>query len=152
MLGAACLVNLIPYYKYETKPRWDLLAAQLAAAAQPGDVVLLDNYYSFSVLSAFGARTGLADHAVSLTWSLPEAAKLAAGHDLWAVYGRTGQAPKKQSLDDYRRTLAALGDPVSENAVGRYIVLWRFTPPKVATQTPPPQTRPDAWAADEARP
>ena len=30
VLGAACLVNLIPYYDYETKPRWDLVAAQLA--------------------------------------------------------------------------------------------------------------------------
>jgi mannosyltransferase len=152
MLGGACLVNLIPYYDYETKPRWDLLAAQLAAAAQPGDVVLLDNYYSLSVLSVFGARTGLADHAVSLTWSVPEAAKLAPGHDIWAVYGRTGQGAKEQSLQDYRRRLAPLGDAVSENSVGRYIVMWRFRQPKTATPTPASQARPDAWAAEEARP
>jgi mannosyltransferase len=152
MLGAACLINLSPYYGYETKPRWDLLAARLAAAAQPGDVVLLDNYYSYSVLSVFASRTGLADHQVILTWSLAEAARLAAGHDLWAVYGRTGQALKKQSLEAYRHALVALGDPVSENSVGRYIVLWRFTEPKVAAQTAPPQARPDIWASDQPRP
>ena len=28
MLGAAGMINLMPYYDYETKPRWDLLAAQ----------------------------------------------------------------------------------------------------------------------------
>ncbi len=136
-LAAACLVNLTPYYGYETKPRWDLLAAQLAAAAQPGDVVLLDNYYSYSVLSAFAAQAGLDDHRIALTWSLPEAARLAPGHDLWAVYGRTGQAVKKQSLEDYRNTIAALGDPVSENSVGRYIVLWRFREPTAGDEPRP---------------
>ncbi len=128
-LGTACLVNLIPYYGYETKPRWDLLAAQLAAAAQPGDVVLLDSYYSYSVLSAFAVRAGLDEHRIALTWSLQQATGLAPGHDLWAVYGRAGQNIKKQSPEDYRRTLAALGEPVAENSVGRYIVLWRFRQP-----------------------
>jgi mannosyltransferase len=147
MLGAAGMINLMPYYDYETKPRWDLLAVRLADAAQPGDVVLLDNYYSYSVLSVFAARSGLADHQVNLTWSLLEAARLAPGHTVWAVYGRTGQAAKKQSLEDYRRTLAPLGRPASENSVGRYIVLWRFSRPNALTQTAPPQARPDAWAA-----
>ena len=152
MLGAAGMINLIPYYDYETKPRWDLLAAQLADAAQPGDVVLLDNYYSYSVLSVFAARSGLADHQLNLTWSLLEAARLAPGHTVWAVYGRTGQAAKKQSLEDYRRTLAPLGRPAFENTVGRYIVLWRFSRPNAVTRTAPPQARPDAWAAVEPRP
>jgi mannosyltransferase len=153
MLGAACLVNLIPYYGYETKPRWDLLAAQLAAAAQPGDVVLLDSYYSYSVLAVFAARAGLDDHRVTLTWNLPEAARLAPGHDLWAVYGRTGQGAKKQSPEEYRNALAALGEPVAQNPVGRYIVLWRFREPiDPVSQTAPPQARPDAWASDEPRP
>ncbi len=152
MLGAAGMINLIPYYDYETKPRWDLLAAHLADAAQPGDVVLLDNYYSYSVLSVFAARSGLADHQVSLTWSLLEAARLAPGHTVWAVYGRTGPAAKRHSLEDYRRTLAPLGRPASENSVGRYIVLWRFSRPNAVARTAPPQARPDAWAADEPRP
>jgi mannosyltransferase len=152
MLGAACLVNLIPYYAYETKPRWDLVAARLAAAAQPGDVVLLDSYYSYSVLAVFAARAGLDDHRVTLTWNLPEAARLAPGHDLWAVYGRTGQAVKKQSPEDYRRSLAALGDPIVENSVGRYIILWQFREPKAVTQTAPSQAPPNALASEVPRP
>jgi hypothetical protein len=87
-----------------------------------------------------------------LTWSMLEAAKLAPGHTVWAVYGRTGQAAKKQSLEDYRQTLAPLGRPASENSVGRYIVLWRFSRPNAVTRTAPPQARPDAWAAVEPRP
>src|SRR5271170_1850673 len=152
MLGVAGMINLMPYYDYETKPRWDLLATRLADEAQPGDVVLLDNYYSYSVLSVFAARSGLADRQVNLTWSLLEAAKLAPGHTVWAVYGRTGQAAKKPSVEDYRQTLAPLGAPASENSVGRYIVLWRFTRPAAVSRTSPPQARPDAWAADEPRP
>ena len=152
VLAAACLVNLAPYYGYETKPRWDLLAAQLSATAQPGDVVLLDNYYSYSVFSVFAARAGLDSRRVSVTWNLPEAAKLAPGHDLWAVYGRTGQGAKKQSLDDYRRTIGALGNPVAENSVGRYIVFWQFKEPMAVTQTAPPPARPEAWAAGAAHP
>jgi mannosyltransferase len=152
MLGAACMINLMPYYDYETKPRWDLLAARLADCAQPGDVVLLDNYYSYSVLAVFAARSGLAARQVDLTWSLLEAARLAPGHTVWAVYGRTGQAARKQSLEDYRQTLAPLGAPASENSVGRYIVLWRFARPAAVARTSPPQARPDTWAPDEPRP
>jgi mannosyltransferase len=124
-LGAVCLVNLIPYYGYETKPRWDLVATKLAAIAHPGDVVLVDSYYAYSVLSVFAARVGLDVRHVKLTWLLPEAAKAAPGHDVWAVYGRTGQM-KKRTPEDYRRSLFALGGPIAVNVVGRYILLWRF--------------------------
>jgi hypothetical protein len=154
-LAAACIGNLAPYYGYETKPRWDLLAAQLAAAARPGDVVLLDSYYSYSVLAAFAARAGLDDHRITLTWQLPVPARLAPGHDLWAVYGRAGQAAKKQSAEAFRRSLAILGQPATETAVGHYIVLWRFkglqaTPP--ITQAAPPQAGLRGWATAEPRP
>lgn len=129
ILGTVCLVNLIPYYYSETKPRWELLAAQLAATAQPGDVVLLDCYDSYSVLSIFAARAGLDKNRVTLTWNPPEVAELAPGHDVWAVYGRTGQGAKNMSSEDFRSTLAALGQPVAENSIGRYITLWQFRQP-----------------------
>lgn len=124
-LGAVGLANLAPYYATETKPRWDLVATRLAADAQPGDVVLVDNGYAYSVLSMFAARAGLDGRSVKLTWRPSEAAQIAAGHDVWAVYGRAGQG-KKQSAEDYRQSLAALGRPVLEKSIGRYIVLWRF--------------------------
>ncbi|HEY3908639.1 MAG TPA: glycosyltransferase family 39 protein [Stellaceae bacterium] len=151
-LAIACLVNLAPYYGDETKPRWDLVAAQLAAAARPGDVVLVDSYYSYSVLSVFAARAGFADHGVSLTWDLPQALREAPGHDLWAVYGRTGQASKKRSPDNYRKALAPLGQPVAQNPVGRYILVWRFREPSGAQPQAAPPPHPQGLAADEPHP
>jgi mannosyltransferase len=151
MLVAACLVNLLPYYHYETKPRWDLLAARLAAAAQPGDVILFDNYYSYSVFAAFAARAGLDPHVV-LTWKLPDAARPAPGHDLWAVYGRTGQATKEQSLEQFLSKLSVSGKPAVEKSVGRYITLWQFKEPKALSETAPPRVRPETWASRETPP
>lgn len=128
LLVAVCLTNLLPYYNFEAKPRWDLLASELAAEARPGDVVLLNSYYSYSVLAVFAARAGLANGGVALSWQLPQAAALASGHDLWAVYGRAGQRAT-QSQEEYRRSLDVLGMPVAEAAVGRYIRFWRFRQP-----------------------
>jgi mannosyltransferase len=127
-LSAVCFINLAPYYSYETKPRWDLLGTKLAAEARPGDVVLLNGYYAYSMLSVFAAEAGLDAHRVKLTWQLPEAARIAPGHDVWAVYGRTGQTAK-QPIENYRQSLAALGQPAVETSVGRYIVVWRFAQP-----------------------
>ena len=149
--AAICLFNLTPYYHYETKPRWDLVASELAAMAQPGDVVLVDSYYAYSVLSVFAARAGLDEHRVALTWQPPDPAAITPGHNLWVVYGRTGQAAKRQSAEQFLDTLAALGHPVVEHSVGRYIVLWRFNEREAALETPP-RPHPEAFAADEPRP
>jgi mannosyltransferase len=130
-LGTICLINLSPYYGYETKPRWDLVVTKIAAFARPGDVVLANSYYAYSVLSVFAARAGLDQRHIKLTWLMPEAvAKTAPGHDVWAVYGRSGQVSKR-SPEDFRHSLTlALGGPMAANAIGRYIVLWRFPKPK----------------------
>ena len=126
-LGALCLVNLSPYYADETKPRWDLLAARLAAEAQPGDLVLLNDWHADYVLTAFAPRAGLDLARIKLSWS---AAKLVPppGHDVFVVFGRTGQG-EMQSPEAYLATLSTLGTPVSEERIGRYIVLWRFHEP-----------------------
>ena len=140
-LGAAALINLAPYYGYETKPRWDLLAAKLATTARPGDVVLLNSYYAYSMLSVFAVRAGLDERRVKLTWQLSEAAQIAPGRDVWAVYGRTGQN-SRQPAGDYQQSLSSLGHAAVEHSVGRYIVLWRFLEPNgpdpAALVTPAP--------------
>jgi hypothetical protein len=149
--AAIFLVNLTPYYRYETKPRWDLVASELAAMAEPGDVVLVDSYYAYSVLSVFAARAGLDQHQVALTWQPPDPASIAPGHKLWAVYGRTGQAAKRQSAEQFLDALAPLGYPVAEHSVGRYIVLWRFKERQATLETPP-QPRFESFASEEPRP
>jgi mannosyltransferase len=154
LLGAVCFVNLAPYYHYETKPRWDLLAARLAEKARPGDIVLVNNYYAYYVFSVFAARAGLPARQVEVTWQLPQAAKLAPGHDLWAVYGRTGQAAMKP-LELYRRSLAVLGQPVAEYSFGRHIVAWRYREPEEIepnTQTTTPQACSEPCGADQVHP
>lgn len=123
-LGALCLVNLSPYYGAETKPRWDLLAARLAEAAQPGDLVLLNDLHADYVLTAFAPRKGLDLARLKLSWNTT---KITAppGHDVWVVFGRTGQG-EMQAPDAYLATLSVLGRPVSEERIGHYIVLWHF--------------------------
>jgi mannosyltransferase len=134
-LTAACIVNLLPSYAYETKPRWDLAAARLAAEAQPGDVALADRGYTYYVVKVYADRVGLAARGVRLTRNLAVAKDAAPGHDLWALYGRVGQQ-EILPPDEYLHSLAALGQPVAAYPVGRYITLYRFqVPPPAAADT-----------------
>jgi hypothetical protein len=178
VFGAACLINLVPYYSYETKPRWDLLAARLAHKAQPGDVVLINDYYAFYVFSVFAAHTDLADRQVKLTWQLSEearqaaahdprekswiaaiqsfseAVRRAAGHDLWVIYGRSGQGPMAPA-EDYRRSLAGSARPASEFSVGRHIIAWQYRVPAEpghGAEAPTPQACSDPCTVGEAHP
>jgi mannosyltransferase len=123
-LGTACLINLAPYYSYETKPRWDLVAKQLAADARPGDVVLVNSYYAYWTLAAFAPEAGLDESRITLTW---EVSKTVAplGSTLWTVYGRTGPAVA-ETVEEVQASLAPLGLPPPAEAIGRYITLWRY--------------------------
>jgi mannosyltransferase len=134
-LAAACFVNLMPYYHYETKPRWDLLATWLALRARPGDVVLVNRGYSYYVFSIFAKRAGLSARGLFIAHHAAAAERFAPGHDLWAVYGRTGQGPMP-SPQAYLRSLARFGRPVAEYAIGRYIILWRFSEPAALSPRP----------------
>jgi mannosyltransferase len=127
-LAAIGLVNLAPYYRDETKPRWDLAAARLAAETHPGDLVLVNSFDADTVLTAFLARSTAPAHPLTLLWRPRDAAQSLPGRDFWAVYGRTGQGPMPAPAD-YLKTLAAYGKPASVETFGRYIVIWHFSPP-----------------------
>lgn len=153
-LTAACAINLFPYYGYETKPRWDLLAARLAAKAKPGDVVLVNRGYSYYVFEVFAQRVGLARRGIGIARHVAEAKeaeRLAPGHNIWAVYGRTGQGPMA-SPEDYLRSLAAFGRPASEHAIGRYIIVWRFAEPTDVQPAPSPAPLPSGEAVEALQP
>jgi 4-amino-4-deoxy-L-arabinose transferase-like glycosyltransferase len=124
-LVVTCLFSLKPYYGYETKPRWDLVAKQLAAVARPGDVVLVNSYYAYWILSSFAEGAGLDEAQVRVTWEIPKAVPPLPGHALWAVYGRTGPAIAT-TAQEFQASLSTLGPPLSEQAVGRFITLWQY--------------------------
>jgi hypothetical protein len=152
-LTAACAVNLLPYYHYETKPRWDLLVARLAAKAKPGDVVLVDRGYSYYVFEIFAQQAGLAQRGIGIARQIDEAKeaeRLAPGHNIWAVYGRTGQGPMT-SPEEYLRTLAPFGRPAAEHSIGRYIIVWRFAEP-TEVEPAPPTPRPNGEAVEASQP
>ena len=122
------LVNLEPYYHAETKPRWDLAAARLAAESGPGDVVLFNSWDAYYVTTAYARQSGLDQRHLALTWKPAEAARLAPGHGLWVVFGRAGQGKMVQPAD-YVALVSWLGQPASEQRIGRYITIWRFAAP-----------------------
>ena len=124
-LAAAALVNLLPYYGYETKPRWDLAARELARMGKPADVVLANRGYTYYVFDIYAKRAHLAEQGLTIAHHLREAEAKAPGHDVWALYGRTGQGDIVPAAD-YLRSLAALGQPDAEYRIGRYITLYRF--------------------------
>ncbi|HEY3917174.1 MAG TPA: glycosyltransferase family 39 protein [Stellaceae bacterium] len=141
-IAMVALINLAPYYHDETKPRWDLAAKTLAAEAQPGDVILVDSRDAYEVFSAFAARNGL-DKRVALTWTPADAARLSPGHDLWVVYGRTGQG-KMIAPADYANSLAPVGTPDTGQSFGSYVIAWRFnTPDAIANACGGAQTCPN---------
>ena len=128
----------MPYYGYETKPRWDLAAQELAQKAKPGDVVLADRGYTYYVFSIYADEAKLAADGLKVTSQLQDAEAWAPGHDVWALYGRIGQSDIVPAAD-YLRSLAPLGRPVGEYNVGRYITLYRFRVPAAPPKGGPMQ-------------
>ena len=122
------LINIEPYYRAETKPRWDLAASRLAAETSPGDVVLFNSWDAYYVTTAYARQSGLDQRHLALTWKPVEAARFKAGHGLWVVFGRAGQG-KMVRPADYVALLSRLGRPASQETVGRYITIWRFAAP-----------------------
>lgn len=124
----AAIINLEPYYTAETKPRWDLAAARLAAETQPGDVVLFNSWDAYYVATAGAAEQGLDRRGLTMVWKIADAARFEPGHALWVVFGRTGQGTM-QRPEDYAALLAPLGRATAGEQVGRYIRIWRFAVP-----------------------
>ncbi len=131
VLGTAALaaINLWPYYAAETKPRWDLAAAELHAGRQPGDLVLVSDYWGTRLLNVYLNRTGdpLVGSGVSLQLS-DAPARIAQGDRVWVVLGRIGQSEDVIS-PSFRRQLAALGTPAVDLQAGQDVTIRRYDPP-----------------------
>ncbi len=124
------LVNLIPYYDAETKPRWDIAAKLLAGDVKPGDVVFLEDTGALPILRTYlpkGTDTVvLADSDGDLTHALQAQA---AGKRVWAVYGHAGQsAADKHDWPEFYAKIAPLGTPRQIQLAGNRIYITLFVP------------------------
>jgi uncharacterized membrane protein len=126
-LAFAGALNLVPYYRSETKPRWDLAAAYLAENVQSGDAIITNDGAARYVLANYADRYRLDRTIVSTTQDVSTtAAHFASSQQrLWVVYGRTGQGTMA-GADVYLQKWLAFGDPASKVSFGNDIVAMRF--------------------------
>jgi mannosyltransferase len=126
VIGLLAALNLHPYYNDETKPRWDLAAADLHTDLQPGDLLLVDDPGAVHMMNLYLRRQGA--HLPQTAWTQnvqQAAAALAAGHRVWAIQGQVGQADHEDRAQ-FLTQITSLGEPSTEQQIGLDIVLLRF--------------------------
>jgi mannosyltransferase len=115
--------NLAPYYRAETKPRWDLAGHYLAMHARPSDVIVTNDYPTKYALSAYAANYG-----VDLPILYGNNGALVFGKErparVWVVYG-VGQGTLVTE-ERYRQKWSSFGMPIATVQFGKHVVLWRF--------------------------
>jgi mannosyltransferase len=128
-IAVVLLVNMLPYYGAETKPRWDIAANLLAQDVAPGDVVLLNDLGALPVLRVYlpaGVQTVvLADSNGDIKHA--RAAQLQ-GKRIWAVFGFAGQTAAKTAWPEFYRKTAALGTPEQIQVAGDRIYISLYEP------------------------
>jgi uncharacterized membrane protein len=128
LLGMLGLVNLLPYYRTETKPLWNEAAAVLRHDYRPGDLVLTDDPGTINMMNVYLAREGHALGSADWTVDVATAAgRQAAGAKIWAVHGRVGQNDPYQ-LAGFLDRLAVLGPVSAVHPVGIDIMVLVFEP------------------------
>jgi head-tail adaptor len=127
LLGA---INLGPVYRTETKPRWDMAAATLAANVRPGDTVFTADPNAPTMLSVLKPKGSLPIESTAVVTSqLDEAlARWKQGSRVWAVSGRSALG-KREELDAFKNRIAALGTPTMEIPQGKEITILMFPAP-----------------------
>lgn len=127
------VVNLGPVYRVETKPRWDMAAATLAANVRPGDTVFTADPNAPTMLSVLHPKGEPPLKSTTMVTSqLDEAlARWRQGSRVWAVNGRSALGTP-QDLTDFKNRIAALGSPVMEIPQGKEITILMFPAPDEA--------------------
>lgn len=124
-------INLAPYYHTETKPRWDLAAAELKKEMRPGDIVLASDELPVYMMNFFLSRHGDVIPASNWTNDVFKAAKhLDNGGRVWVMFGRVGQADRTP-IPNFRRIIQPLGAPVASVHVGDLITMKLYARPPV---------------------
>ena len=152
-ITALLLVNLLPYYSAETKPRWDIAAQMLGSEVAPGDVVYLNDQGALPILRMYltpgAAMVVLKDSDGDLQHA--EAAQLQ-GKRVWAVFGHAGQSASKREWPQFYQHIAPLGTPVQIQMAGNRIYITEFdaTSHGVSENCVPPSPLPQGSAAQLA--
>ncbi|WP_164931748.1 glycosyltransferase family 39 protein [Dyella sp. M7H15-1] len=124
------VVNLGPVYRVETKPRWDMAAATLAANVRPGDTVFTADPNAPTMLTVLQPKHGTPIEANALVTSqLDQAvARWKQGGRIWAVNGRSALG-EREELAEFKNRMAALGAPAVEIPQGKEITILMFPAP-----------------------
>jgi len=150
LMAVLLLVNTLPYYGAETKPRWDIAARMLAQEVAPGDVVYLTDLGALPVLRLYlppGAQTVVlndADGDLAHAYSA-----LSQGHRVWTVCGHAGQSADRVDVGQFFATNQALGTPSQVQKAGKRITIALYSP---ASPAPVANTQPAAPPAPVCAP
>ena len=126
---AVSFVNLAPYYRTETKPRWEVAARTVKEVFRPGDVLLIDDPGAVDMMNVFLGRTHDPIARTAWTENVTDAScVLNGGGRVWALQGRVGQVDHEM-LDGFLQRIAPLGKPASVERIGLDITLMRFDQP-----------------------
>lgn len=130
VLVLLCAVNLAPVYHTETKPRWDMAAATLAANVRPGDTVFTGDPNAPTMLSVLQPKNAAPiDSTALVTPQLDLAlARWKQGSRVWAVNGRSAMG-EREELDAFKTRVAALGTPALQIPQGKEITILMFSAP-----------------------
>jgi mannosyltransferase len=129
-------LNLAPYYREETKPRWDLAGASLFAGLQPGDLLLVDDPQAVSMMNLYLKREGA--NLPPELWTTDVTRAVAwreSGKRVWAVQGVVGQVDHENQAQFLQR-ITALGPPDFSEHAGMDILLLRFDGAPAKQQRP----------------
>lgn len=130
------VANLLPYYKAETKPRWDLAARVLTHEMKPGDMILISDELPVYMMNFFLDRRGEVIPASNWTTDVFTAARhLQDGGRVWVMFGRVGQADRT-SVPNFARIVKPLGTPVAGVEVGDLIQMKLYARPPQAPAGP----------------
>ncbi len=123
------VINLLPYYGSETKPRWDRASGMLAARMAPGDLLLVSDGAA-PVMLNFNRQGINPRHPAWPATQDPRkaAAALAAGHRVFVVYGPAGQG-QQPNRTRFFATAAKLGQMTALLAAGSEITIEEISPP-----------------------
>ena len=130
VLMLVCVVNLAPVYRIETKPRWDMAAATLAAEVRPGDTVFTGDPNAPTMLAVLQPKGTAPIGTTALVTSQLDVAlaRWKQGSRVWAVNGRSALG-QREDLEAFKDRTAALGTPTLQIPEGREITILMFPAP-----------------------